>query len=331
MNEHAAARPLDPAALRRCLGHFVTGVTIVTTLDANGKPCGFTANSFTSVSMTPPLVLVCLANNSTSFASFAACRGFTINILSEEQQLTSARFAQKRDDKFLGVEWRPGLTQAPRLRNSLGMLDCRLREKIPAGDHMILLGEVVGFDAEVRSPLVYAQGRYVSLSVQEAALMQSREGRAAAACIAEREGKILLVRRPGETRWSLPEATLAHDTEGGSSLKETFQKMGVAVEMTFLYSVFETAAPRRLNIVYRGALLGAVVETAEIRLFGAVDLPWDSLSATSDEPMLRRYFREAVLDQFGVYAQIDGLGHVAAMDEAPKRFAQYFASLGEID
>src|SRR5215475_7686332 len=104
---------LDPLELRRAFGCFVTGVTVVTAIDEERRPRGFTANSFTSVSLDPPLVLVCIARSAGSFPLFACTAHFAINILSEQQRPISSRFASKQADKFADVAWHPGESGSP--------------------------------------------------------------------------------------------------------------------------------------------------------------------------------------------------------------------------
>ena len=155
---------LDLRELRRVLGSFATGVTIVTALDAMRHPRGMTANSFTSVSLQPPLVLVCVATESFMWRTFAAAGYFAVNVLSGHQIALSKRFAERHSDRFDGVDWSPGVTGAPVLEGVLAHLECRRYRDIEAGDHMILLGEVVGFDRDAYPPLVFHRGDYATLA-----------------------------------------------------------------------------------------------------------------------------------------------------------------------
>jgi flavin reductase (DIM6/NTAB) family NADH-FMN oxidoreductase RutF len=156
---------VDPRELRRTLGQFVTGVTIVTVRDERGLPRGLTANSFTSVSLDPPLILVCIASRAPSRQAFDAAPGFAVNILGEAQRDVSARFASPVSDKFAGLSWRPGASGAPLLERSLAYLDCRTHRRIEAGDHVILIGEVTSFDRNEQSPLAFCRGAYVSVNL----------------------------------------------------------------------------------------------------------------------------------------------------------------------
>ncbi|MEO0362226.1 MAG: flavin reductase family protein [Pseudomonadota bacterium] len=154
----------DPKALRDAFGAFMTGVTIVTARDPGGELAGLTANSFTSVSLDPPLLLVCLARRSQSLLIIQRAGGFAVNILAESQQDLSNRFARPSDDRFDGVDWAPGPFGAPILSGVCGWFDCRLHDQVTAGDHVILIGKVEGFDHAGGAPLGYARGGYFSLN-----------------------------------------------------------------------------------------------------------------------------------------------------------------------
>ena len=149
-------------AFRHALGTFLTGVTVVTTTDSQGRPRGITANSFTSVSLEPPLVLVCIARSAESHDAFAGGDGFSVNILSDGQQSMSQLFASKSPDKFETVRWHPGDNGAPVLDDCLAWFDCRRYRQTDAGDHTILIGEVTRFEVKAGQPLGYCQGNYLS-------------------------------------------------------------------------------------------------------------------------------------------------------------------------
>jgi flavin reductase (DIM6/NTAB) family NADH-FMN oxidoreductase RutF len=152
---------IDVNELRRALGCFVTGVTVVTTIDTEGEPRGFTANSFTSVSLDPPLVLACVAKRARSCDIFRNTRAFAINILQEDQKDVSATFASSRADKFDGLPWTAANTGSPVLQNCAAWLDCDMHDQVEAGDHVILIGRVVEFAHSPRTPLGYYSGSYV--------------------------------------------------------------------------------------------------------------------------------------------------------------------------
>ncbi len=162
--EPASDQGPDTAALRRALGCFVTGVTVVTTRDAGGAPIGFTANSFTSVSLGPPLVLVCVGREVEDFDVYRRCPGFAINVLGDSQRALSERFATQRPDRFGGVRWREGAHRAPVLEGCIAALECASWRRIEAGDHMILIGRVLRCEDSGDRPLAYWRGSYRRLT-----------------------------------------------------------------------------------------------------------------------------------------------------------------------
>ena len=149
----------DSKAFRRCLGQFSTGVGVMTTV-ANGEPVGVTANSFSSLSMDPPLVLWSIAHTSRSSAAFKNAKHFAVNILAVEQVEYSQRFASPAQNKFEGVDWRSGVLGSPILPNVLASLECALETTLQGGDHVILIGRVKKYSRYAGNALLYAQGRY---------------------------------------------------------------------------------------------------------------------------------------------------------------------------
>jgi flavin reductase (DIM6/NTAB) family NADH-FMN oxidoreductase RutF len=151
----------DPRTLRDALGCFATGVTVVTCLKPDGTPAGLTVNSFTSVSLDPPLLLVCIHKKATSAGALTSASHFAINVLQAGQQPASISFATRGDDRFGNTPWSCGEAGAPILQESLGVFECERYGLHDGGDHHILVGQVVkaSFDAGV-DPLLYFRGRY---------------------------------------------------------------------------------------------------------------------------------------------------------------------------
>lgn len=143
MTETIKEPAIDIAEFRRALGAFVTGVTVVTTIQPDGSPRGFTANSFTSVSLDPPLILVCIAKTASSYAVFSQTKHFAISVLAEDQKAVSGVFASKAADKFSQVAWHRRVTGAPVMEGAAASFDCATHEVIDAGDHIILIGRVL--------------------------------------------------------------------------------------------------------------------------------------------------------------------------------------------
>jgi len=150
----------DPRTLRDALGCFATGVTVVTCLAEDGSPAGLTVNSFTSVSLDPPLLLVCLAKAAASATALTGASHFAVNVLQTGQQPASIRFSTRDEDRFGTTPWSCGEAGAPILKDSLGVFECRNHAVHDGGDHHILVGEVVkaSFDAGL-DPLLFFRGR----------------------------------------------------------------------------------------------------------------------------------------------------------------------------
>lgn len=155
--------PIDKQEFRRVLGHFAAGVSIVTTIGEDGAPYGLTATAFTSVSLDPPLVLVCVDKGAESHPHFHASRVFAVNFLTVGHQELSSRFAVSGGDKFSGVPTRRGTTGSPLLSEALGYLECRTVNVVDAGDHTIFIGQVEAADARAGEPLLYFRGAYREL------------------------------------------------------------------------------------------------------------------------------------------------------------------------
>src|ERR1700722_11441745 len=159
--EDESMPPFDLRDLRNCLGTFVTGVTIVTTLDPAGNPVGITANSFSSVSLEPPLVLWSQALAARSFPTFRDAERFIINILAEDQQHLSTRFARAGEDKFASTSIRKGIGGLPIIDGCSAFLECVKVATYPGGDHAVQLGQVVNFERTELQPLAFHAGRYM--------------------------------------------------------------------------------------------------------------------------------------------------------------------------
>lgn len=151
----------DARTLRDAMGCFATGITVVTAHNAEGVPVGLTANSFTSVSLDPPLLLVCVANTSSNAAILRGAERFAVNLLHLGQQPTSSRFAGKAEDRFAETPWEVGEMGPPVLTGSLGAFECAREAVHEGGDHFILLGRVLKATFEPRrDPLLYFRGKY---------------------------------------------------------------------------------------------------------------------------------------------------------------------------
>ena len=150
---------LDSKFLRKTLGKYSTGVTIVTSIDNDGIPIGMTVNSFTSVSLEPALVLWRIDKKQPSYRSFMNAEGYAVNILSKDQNNLCYKFASQLEDKFENIDWKTSENGFPLLKNSLAWFDCKKWNYYSGGDHQILVGEVTSFDSFELEPLTYWNGQ----------------------------------------------------------------------------------------------------------------------------------------------------------------------------
>ena len=152
-------KTLDSKLLKRALGKYSTGVTIVTSTDHDGNPIGMTVNSFTSVSLQPSLVLWCIDKKQPSYNSFINANGYAVNILSKDQNDLCYKFSSQLDNKFENVNWKSSKNGFPLVKNCLAWFDCKKWNYYSGGDHQILVGEVTSFDSVELEPLTYWNGQ----------------------------------------------------------------------------------------------------------------------------------------------------------------------------
>ena len=163
IDTQAALPALDPMELRRCLGSFVTGVTVITALDAHGQPEGITANSFSSLSLDPPLIVWSLRLNARSFLTYQHAQHFAVNILAQDQVPISNRFASSGVNRFEGIDYQAGLGGVPLIAGCASYLECSLQATHPGGDHLLFVGRVERISTHDSKPLAYGNGGYMSV------------------------------------------------------------------------------------------------------------------------------------------------------------------------
>lgn len=285
---------IDPRALRNAFGAFMTGVTVVTTHDRDGNPLGFTANSFTSVSLDPPLVLVCLANSSRNYDAFNEASGFAVNVLSEEQKDVSNTFARPVEDRFAAVDWQAGPHGSPVFDGVSAWFDCSMFSRVDAGDHLILIGKVEAFENTAHPGLGYARGAYVTPAAEAEALRNSSNLMVSA--LIEHEGKVLLSGNE-DGQLVLPEMKVGKDG-ATAALKQLIAASGVQAEPGFIYSVYEDEARETQHISFLcqasgGATTGTFTELSDTTLMSIAD--------PAVCTMLERFAAESRMGNFGVY------------------------------
>jgi flavin reductase (DIM6/NTAB) family NADH-FMN oxidoreductase RutF len=154
---------IDASLYRRTCSLFATGITVVTTVDAHGHPHGMTVNSFSSVSLDPPLVLVCIDLKNAILGHFLTSAWFAVNILGEHQEDVSRRFSTAAQNRFHGMDWRRGDSGVPLLAGVLAEMECSVTKTFEAGDHAVLIGEVRRASYRDGKPLVYFNSSYQNI------------------------------------------------------------------------------------------------------------------------------------------------------------------------
>ena len=293
----------DPKALRNAFGAFATGVTVITTRQPDGTPRGFTANSFTSVSLDPPLLLVCLAKTAHSADAFANAPHFAVNILAEDQKAVSGLFASRAPDKFDHCAWTPGPADMPLIDGSLAQFTCANHQLVDAGDHLILIGRVVDFATAEGQPLGYFRGNYFSVGLERdlaeaaAAAKGSRLG-AVLAC----NGGVLLRQTEGGLR--LPLAP----TPSLDSLTAKLTALGLTPEIDFVYAAFDDRTTGGHAVYYHGRVSGTLPQG--YRIGPLADLAQAAIANPAEAQMLARYADDFKNGSFSIYHGTETSGHV---------------------
>ncbi|MCQ0091608.1 flavin reductase family protein [Roseovarius sp. M141] len=300
----------DKRALRDAFGSFATGVTVVTTRQADGTPRGFTANSFASVSLDPPLLLVCIAKTALSCDIFAAADHFAVNILAEDQKAVSGLFASRAADKFDQSAWHAGPQDVPLLDGVLSSFACARHNLVDAGDHLVLIGRVISFEAAQRQPLGYFRGGYFSIGLEDTLVRAAAEaGNVAIGAVMAQDGKVLLNTAP-DGALSIPKADSLSDLIAGLT------RAGLTPALGHLYAVFHDNQTGRQSIYYHGSVSGA--PPAGMRFHALDDIAWDAVTSPTERSMLTRYRDEFRHGSFGIYQgdQIAGTVHRIAAGPA---------------
>ncbi len=292
----------DGRDLRRAFGNFATGVTIVTTLDANGVPCGFTANSFTSVSIDPPLLLVSIAKAAYGCGVFTAASGFAVNILARDQRELSNRFAAAGADKFDALSWQTRESGSPVIDGVVAWFDCEQFEQVDAGDHIILIGRVLDYAHNTHSPLGFCRGAYVSFGMTPKMLQYlTSPGQLKVGAIIESNGKILLERNPETGQLMLPASGTVGSAESGEGLLGKLASAGIEADLPFIYAAFHDDSQR--FVYYLGELVSIreARETRTLRFHEFDNITWEEINDPWIISMLGRFIREKRLGNYQVY------------------------------
>ncbi len=292
-------RKSDLTDLRNAFGTFLTGVTVVTTREKGGIPRGFTANSFTSVSLDPPILLMCVDKTAESFGVFTESPGFAVNILAEKQIETSGLFASKRPDKFDITSWTESLTGYPLLDGSCAWFDCRRNQVIDAGDHVIILGEILSYDYNDKIGLGYMRGGYLRLGLEQSALKAaSASADVIVGAIVEYEGKLLLINDAETGELIVPASGMNGEPGSLSKLHKILSNLGIEISISSLFAVFEHEQSGQQFIYYRAK---ASADLSGSDFWSPEEIPWRRIKSTATHTMLQRYISESECGRYGVY------------------------------
>lgn len=287
--------------LRDAFGAFMTGVTVVTSRDPQGQPIGFTANSFSSVSLDPPLLLVSIDKRSANFSNFTGCSHFAINILSEQQQETSNIFAQKIEDRFSLIGWRPALSGAPLIDHSSAWFDCALHQVVDAGDHAILIGRVEQFDSCGTAGLGYYRGAYFTPARSAESLLAGPE--VVVSALIECQGHTVMVDQATGGP-ALPSRRVGQHSVS-DTLKALLADLDICASPGVVYSVYDDRQQNRQHIVFLCAMPTEAADPLPTPRGGewfdlsrAAALP---LSDSALKSLLNRFVREHAVGNYGIY------------------------------
>lgn len=313
LGEHNAASlaasplpPLDPLALRQAFGAYPTGVTVLTSRQADGTPRGFTANSFTSVSLDPPLLLACLAKSAHSCGVFMEAEGFAVNVLGEEQKAVSGLFASRAADKFEQCAWREGASGLPLIDGALAHFACSRERLVDAGDHIVLIGRVIDFGVREGNPLGYFRGSYFSIGLEDRLVSAvAASGGTCIGAVLIRQGMLLL--EEGEDG-ALAVPTVAGTNPSLESLRSELTARGLSPSVEFLYAVYEDRDSKLHGIYYHGSFEGKIGEG--LVLAPLSDLPLERVASAAERSMLQRYAEEFRHGTFGIYQGNETTGTV---------------------
>ncbi|MBR8242439.1 flavin reductase [Burkholderia multivorans] len=289
------ASMINTRELRDAFGAFMTGVTIVTTARDDGQPLGFTANSFSSVSLDPALLLVSIAKTSSNFQTFSTAGHFAINILAEGQTELSNRFARPSEDRFANVGWHLSAHRNPLIDDVSAWFDCTTHEVIDAGDHAIIIGKVEAFHSAGYAGLGYYRGGYFTPAKLSTEVIAGPK--VVVSAIIARDDKVLMI-RTAEGKWTLPAKEIGREG-ADKALAELFRQYQPDASASFIYSVYNNT---ETHYQYISFLCSAPDEAAAAGEFVSLDdLDADAFQDSALASMLERYRKESQLKSYGLY------------------------------
>jgi flavin reductase (DIM6/NTAB) family NADH-FMN oxidoreductase RutF len=289
----------DPAELRSALASYMTGVTVVTAVTPSGEPVGFTANSFTSVSLNPPLLLVCPGKHLSSFDVFAETTCFAVNVLAEGQEAISNIFASSKAERFEQIAWHKDDAGCPLIVGAAAQFSCSLHQSVEAGDHVILIGRITQFQHADKLGLGYCRDGYFSLNQERRSeAVAATDTRIISAVLLEQDGQLCLLR--GSDGLHLPGVEAPDRSGARSAITQHLASLEIDAELGPVYSVFDDTEHGEHVTVFRARLLQAAA-TNGLEHVSISDPSLTSLPSPANPEMMRRYQLEYRNNQFGLY------------------------------
>ncbi len=299
---------IDAKELRTAFGSYMTGVTVATAQASDGSYVGFTANSFTSVSMDPPLLLVCPGNHLSSLSVFEEVEHFAINILSHGQESVSNLFASSKTSRFEQLRWEADEHGSPILNDVAASFSCVVHQRITAGDHMILIGRVTGFSNTKNGGLGYCRSGYFSLEKERQADMLTRSGLTGfAGAIIQYQDTLLL--QLDDNGLSIPTLALDNELSARSSLTQHFNIIGLHASIGPVYSLYDDEDQSTRYTFLKAAALSS--ETGGLGQYVPISsIETQDFDNSSQRNMVERYIREFQSQEFGLYIGSSQTGEI---------------------
>lgn len=284
----------DKRALRKAFGSYMTGVTVVTTQKADGTPVGFTANSFTSVSLDPPLLLVCPGRFLSSFDNFATCSHFAVNVLSEGQEEVANTFAVFNGDRFARVSCIRDEMGSPLIRGALAQFSCSTHQSLEAGDHRILIGRVRSFEHTEGRGLGYAGGQFFSLGLERSALGHAGSTTICGVIVTNGDGVLL---EKTDAGFRPPQIPVPDSSRLRKDLVDSMAERGLHISLGPAYSVFDDGKTWSSYILASAS----APYTGSLELHPVYDIPKLPFASKPVHAMMIRFAVESQTRSFGFY------------------------------
>ena len=289
----------DSKALRGAFSSYMTGVTVVTACAEDGSLVGFTANSFTSVSLDPPLLLVCPGNHLNSYSVFEHCSHFAVNILSDAQESVSNEFARSNDDRFSAVDWQADDNGCPIIEGTSAAFSCRVHSRHTMGDHLVLIGEVLGFEHSGKPGLGYCSSGYFTLGREREANAVATTGLTGfTGVIVEHQGQLLLSDNNGVK--SVPHIAVEKGEGARSALNNHLRLQGLNITLGPVYSIYDDHTNGHRYTFFTAK--ASTDASANMGSYCPIDtLPESTFIDGAQADMVKRYCAEYQTQEFGLY------------------------------